>query len=299
MPGEPLVSVVVASTSGDPALPDRLQALVRQLAETRIEILLVDRSGAALRSEVRRRFPEVRVVAAEGHASLPSLRATGIAEARGMMVAVLGEHFRVGPTWLAALVEAQRDGRQVVGGPIEDAGAQGLCARAFYLCEYALFMPPIARGLVPALAGNNCAYERALLSRLSPEATRDVWDAVLHARIRAAGVPFFNDPALEVSCEKRPSYGHLLSQRYHCSRAFAALRSRAWPRWKRLGFAAATLLVPALVVARLIATLTVKRRGWRELVKAFPVVVSIAVCWGCGDAVGVLLGSGRSLERVE
>ena len=297
--GEPLVSVVIASVNGLPAIGECLEALTHQDGGVEAEIVVVDRCGEETRSALRARFPSAQVVAADAGASIPALRALGMARARGRMVAILEDHCNVGPGWLQAVARQQQAGALAVGGAVENGSVLRSVDWAAFFCEYARFMPPVPRGVVPGITGNNSVYDRGLLERLGPAARAEVWESFLHQRIRALGVPFHSDPDLIVIHKKSFGYVEFLTQRYHYSRSFAGARLQGAPWWKRLGYACATPLLPPVLMGRIAGAVAGKRRHVGRFVGSSPVLATFLVSWAWGEAVGALLGPGRSLERVE
>ena len=298
-PSDPLVSVVIASVSGLPSIGECLEALARQDGGASAEILVVDRCGEETRSALRSRFPSVEVVAAEPGTSIPALRARGMARARGRMVAVLEDHCNVGPGWLRAIARQHEAGALAIGGAVENGSVERTVDWAAFFCEYARFMPPVPRGVVREITGNNSVYDRAALARLGPEARAEVWESFLHERMRVLGIPFQSDPDLAVIHKKSFGYLHFLAQRYHYSRSFAGMRLQGSPWWKRVGYACATPLLPPLLMGRMIGAVARKRRHGARFVQAAPVLATFLLSWAWGEAVGALLGPGRSLGRVE
>ena len=73
-PGEPLVSVVIASVNGLPAIGACLDALAGQNGGAVAEILVVDRCGEETRSALRARFP---AIAYARFAAVPATRWAG------------------------------------------------------------------------------------------------------------------------------------------------------------------------------------------------------------------------------
>jgi glycosyltransferase involved in cell wall biosynthesis len=298
----PLISVVLASVNGLPYTANCVQALLRQEGDVPVEVIVVDRCGEEVRTALRERFPQERVhivEAAEGD-SIPRLRAIGVAQASGRLVAITEDHCIVPPNWCADIARAHRDGHPVVGGPVENGSTERTVDWAVFFCEYARFMPPCAAGVVPEVPGSNCAYDRAVLDRLGDGQGQEVWESFLHGRLREMGVEFYCDPALAVSHVKRFGYWYFMGQRYHYSRSFAGMRMAGRPWMRRVAYAcAAIVLLPWLLLGRMTATVARKRRhGWR-FVRALPVILTFLLSWGWGEAVGSLLGAGASLEKVE
>ncbi len=291
----PAVTVLVASVQGTSAVVECLQSLG---SRDDTEVVVVDRTGGSARAEIARLFPDVAVLPVDSSVSLPAMRARGMAAATGAVVAVLGDHMRPSPGWVAAIVSHPERATAIVGGPVEAGRLGGAPEWAYFLLEYARFLPPLPAGRVAELPGTNCAYDRRLLDRLGV-GDGPVFDAILHGRARELEIPLACDPALGVRCEKRLSGPRFLTQRYHCARVSAARRAGSWPLAKRLAFAAATPLLPPLLLFRLVATLAAKRRHGGELARAFPLVLVGVVVGSWGEAMGALLGPGTSGERAE
>lgn len=297
---EPLVSVVIASVNGLPYITDCLAALRQAKGPVSCEILVVDCCDASTRAEIRARFPypELQLIEVQGRPSIPRLRAMGVERARGRMIALLEDHCDVQPGWFEAIARACEAGYRVVGGPVENGSRERLIDWAVFFCEYAKFMPPLPRGEVVEIAGNNSAYDRDFLAPLVAE-SGEVLEFFLHQAMRERGAAFFCDPDMIVSHRKQFSYGYFLSQRYHYSRAFAGMRMQGKPVSRRMAYACATPLLPGLLLVRLMQTVLRKPGYSREFLKTLPAIVTFLVPWAWGEAVGALLGPGRSAERIE
>ena len=295
----PHISVVVASVQGEPALSECLRALAGQWAGIEVEFLVVERLGPGARDAARRELSGLpgRIVAADGRTPLPQLRRIGIDAARGEMVAVLADHHRALPGWLASVERARLEGRPVVGGSVEIRPPASVLDWASYLWEYAAFGPPFAEGAASAIPGNNVAYARSALARVSPR-DLDRWEFFLHRRLRDLSIPFHADPGMRVAYANQSRLGSLLRQRYHLSRSFAAMRLEASVLPARLAYAAATLLLPFLLLARTVRTVWRKPGLRRRLLSTAPVLVALSFAGAFGEFRGALWGGGSSLERV-
>jgi len=300
LPGsDPLVSVVIPSVTGLPAISDCLEALARENSAGQAEVLVVDRCGEETRAALRRRFPSVEVIAAAPGTPIPALRAAGLARARGRMVAVLEDHCDVAPGWLAAIARQHAAGAAAVGGAVENGSVDRTVDWAAFFCEYARFMPPVPRGVVREITGNNSVYARGVLDRLGAETAFGSWESFLHDRLRALGVPLLSDPDLAVTHTKSFGYAQFLGQRYHYSRSYAAMRLRDASPWRRAAYACATPLLPPLLIGRIGLTVARKGRHGARFLRALPVLSTFVLSWALGEAVGAVLGPGRSLEKVE
>jgi glycosyltransferase involved in cell wall biosynthesis len=298
---DPLISVVIASVNGLPFITECLDALTSQEGNISYEVLVVDRCGAKTREEIRSRFPqsEIQLISADGRPSIPKLRAMGIARARGHLIAILEDHCNVPPGWFEAIARAHRAGHQVIGSGVENGSVERLIDWAVFFCEYSRFMPPVAKGVVPEIPGNCAVYDRMVLERLGPELREEVWESFLHQRLKEEGVVFFCDPEMTVSHKKEFGFGYFLSQRYHYSRSFAAMRMHAAPAARRFLYACSTPALPFLLWSRIALTLLRKQRRGKEFLLATPMIAAFLISWAWGEAVGALFGPGNSLARVD
>lgn len=295
----PLVSVVIASVNGLPVLTACLEALSSQEGSVPFEILVADRCGAATRGELRRRYPQVSVLPAAASTPIPSLRAMAVAAARGRLVAVLEDHCNVDRRWLTVIERAYADGHRVFGGSVANGAAERTLDWAAFFCEYARFMPPLARGPADVITGNNAVYERELLGGILAGAGQGLWEPFLHDRLRKAGVSLWCEPELLVSHCKRFGFREFLFQRHHYSRSFAGMRLAGASAWKRALYAAATAALPPLLFLRMLREVAGRPRYWPPFARALPLLSVFLLVWAFGEAVGALIGPGRSLEKVE
>ncbi len=298
---DPFISVVIASVNGFPWIGACLEALTAQQGGIPYEILVLDRCGAAVRQEIARRFPqsEVRVIGVEGKPSIPKLRAQGMADARGRMIAILEDHCNVPSTWFESIRRAHEAGHQAIGSGVENGAVERVIDWAVFFCEYARFMPPVRGGVGVEIPGNCAVYDRKALERVGPELKREVWESFIHRRLSEEGVAFFCDPEMTVSHKREFGFGYFMSQRYHYSRSFAGMRLQGAPLLRRFVYAAATPLLPPLLLLRMASILRQKRRRLKEFVQAVPFIGIFLLSWAWGEAVGALAGPGESLARVE
>lgn len=296
----PLVSVVIASVNGADAIGACLQALLAQRTNRSFEIVVADRCGLAT-TEAVPAFADGRVrwVSASPSTSIPRLRAMAMKVATGRLVAILEDHCNVREDWVELIARASDAGHPIVGGAVENGCTQRVRDWAAFFCEYSAFLPPLPGGVVKEITGNNSVYERALLEDLGIALDEEIWESFLHAGLKGAGVQFYCEPQLIVSHAKRFDFWYFWSQRFHYSRSFAAMRSEAWPLWKRMGYALSTALLPPLLLLRMARNLAPKAAYHSPFLRALPLIVLFTLPWAVGEAVGALAGAGDSLSRVE
>jgi SAM-dependent methyltransferase/glycosyltransferase involved in cell wall biosynthesis len=295
----PLVSVIIPCVNGLPGIGDCLQCLIDQEGAQPLDIVVVDRCGESTRAVIRSRFPQVSILAVNGSASIPAMRALGIAHAKGDKVAIIEDHCMAQRGWLRAIERAHRAGYQAVGGTVENGNQERLVDQAVFLCEYAPFMSPVASGRVQAIPGNNAAYDRALFEQLQPELRGEFWESFWHDRMKELGVEFYSDPEMVIVHDKHFGYCYFLRQRYLYSRSFAGARLKGSPWWKKVAYTCATPLLPPLLLGRLAATVARKRHHAKQFICSLPLLLTFVVAWAIGEGAGAVLGPGHSLEHVE
>lgn len=99
----PLVSVVVASYNGEPTLESCLHSL-EALNYPNYEVILVDDGSTDRTPQICARFPSVRTIRHPVNQGLSAARNTGIAAARGEVVAFTDSDCRADEDWLYYLI---------------------------------------------------------------------------------------------------------------------------------------------------------------------------------------------------
>lgn len=296
--GAPQLSVVVPSVNGLPELAATLDALERQRDEVKLEVLVVDRLGGAVREEVRRRFPLARVLEVAPDTTIPAMRALAFREATAPSVAVIEDHVLVPDGWAKALLDAHSEEAPVVAGCVENAATNSLVDWAAFLCEYSHCTPPLPAGPAEWLTGNNIVYSRALLERYRGVAEAGGWENQLHDAFKRDGVPLTCRPEIVVGHKMHYTFSLYMSQRYLYSRSYAGARAAGAGGARRLAMGVASLALPPLLFWRTVSRIRAKGRHQGELVKALPLLALFVVAWAAGEAVGYLAGAGNSLSRV-
>ncbi len=300
-PAEPRpdLSVVIASVNGLPYPLDCLAALAAQRGDQAVEVVLADCTGPATVAAVRERFPSVRILAYDEPKSVPWLRAAGIRAARGRLVAVTEDHCVPRPDWCERLLEVQATtGWAAVGGGVENDSTTRVVDWAVFFCEYSQHMSPVPRGVSDFIPGMNVAYDMDALEPMMAAFEEGLWENFLHDRLRAGGFELGMDPAIVVGHKKHFTVPMFLSERFHYSRSFAGMRVAGQPLSRKLGWAAASVALPPLLVGRVSANVLRRRRHLGWYVRALPLVVVFSVMWSVGETVGYLTGPGDSLLRV-
>src|SRR5262245_36690244 len=294
----PELSVVVPSVNGMGDLRGCLKALDAQRADVALEVLVVDRLGDALRSEIAREFPEVRVIAASTGTTIPDLRAAAIREAKAPAVAVIEDHVIVPPGWARAMLDALAAGADVVGGSIENAATDTVAAWAAFLCEYSACLPPLPAGPTNWLPGNNTVYRRELLERFRSALEGVRWENHLHDELRRSGTTLICRPEIVVGHKKHFTVGEYFGQRYLYSRSYAGMRVAGKSIVRRFVTGLGAFLLPPVLFYRTVKRVWPNRPYRGHLLRSRPLLTLFVFAWAAGEVVGYWAGPGDALRRV-
>jgi hypothetical protein len=294
----PDLSVVVPSVNGWGDLEGCLAALTAQSNGARLEILVADRVGPAVRDRVRERFPSVRLLEAPARTSIPRLRALAFEAARAPVVGVIEDHVLVPPDWAERMLAAHREGAEAVGGAVTNAADGRFVDVAAFLCEYSHCLVPPPAGPASWLTGNNVTYRRELLERFRPVIAREAWENALHDALRAGGVPLISRPDIVVGHKKHFTVTEYAGQRFLYSRSYAGARVRGAGPLRRAAYGVAAFLLPPLLLRRIVGNIRRAGRPAGERWRALPLLLFWVLTWTAGEVVGYWFGAGDALERV-
>ncbi len=302
----PSLSVVVAIVS-DTTKPRAnvtdligcLESIAEQKDAPAMEIIVPYHPRVDGIDEVKRRFPDVRLVYVDDLPSLTGtagsrehhdeLRARGMRVARGELVGLLEDHARADPMWAARMAEMHREGYAGVGGAIEN-GLDRPLNWAVYFCDFGRYQNPMPAGDSELASDANVVYKRPFL-----ESIRDVWEnrfdePSVNWALKQRGERLGMTPEAVVY-QYRTGLGlsNALQERYIWGRSYAATRSRtAGP--KRFVYAATAPLLPAVLLLRMSMLAVRKGRTVGAFLKALPLTALLVTSWSWGELLGYLTG---------
>jgi GT2 family glycosyltransferase len=293
-PGRRSLTVVVAAWNDPELLRTCLRSLAACPGRSSIEVIVASPREGGFES-VASEFAGTTVVPMPSDATVPALRAAGLARASGEVVAFLEDHAMVAPSWAEALLEAFADPDvRAVGGPVAQAPGLSLLDWGAYLFDYGRFMPPAAPGLVHELSGLNMAFARALLGELGETLRDGVIEGPLHEALRRRGVALRLAPGALVYQTKRYSLRETLVSVYYLGRGYAGRRVQETAGAGRLMRAAGSMLLPAVLVWRVLSVVLPKGRDTGRVLAALGYLCLIALAWSVGEGVGYVAGVGDS-----
>jgi hypothetical protein len=214
------------------------------------------------------------------------LRARGLALARGALVALLEDHARPDPRWCDAIVDAHASASAAIGGAIENDVDLPL-NWAVWFCDFGRYQNPVPAGPSQFASDANTAYKRGAL-----ESVRAVWEAsfnevVVNGALMAAGATVALDPQMIVYQHRSDlELGEALRERYVWGRSYAMARSVHLGTAARFVHAAASPILPLVLMARIAGTAWSRRRHFRQFLRCAPLIALLTLCWSVGECAG-------------
>jgi hypothetical protein len=296
----PNLSVVIATTQPWPQLRGVLDSVYLQTRALGAELIIVDGHGEGLCDD--HGYEGVRWLRRPGR-TVFQLRAIGLAEARGEIVAVTEDHCRVAPDWCKQVLHAHQENPQaaMIGGVVENGAVDSPWDRAGFFISGGAFLPPIPNGERPNIAGQaNISYKRcALPENLPPHGivendyTRDLC---------GSGRILINDDGLVVvHILPLGALGNCLIH-YHDGRTSAGFARAKLGRAQRVFHVLCALLTPLRVAkdsSRIVARMVVRKPAYRwQALMSWPLMVVILHFHAAGELMGNLYGPGNSPHRM-
>jgi len=286
----PTVSVVVASNRDKALLHACLGSLLAQCQRLNAELLVARAGTPADVATLAKTYASVRFVTAAADASIPQLRAIGMAQASGDVVALTEDHCIADANWVEALTHSAHSDADVVGGGMDNARRTRAVDWAAYFAEYGFFAPdrPERTGGTPLLTGANIAYKRHVIADVICWAKEGEWENVAHSRLVARGSMLRFARTAAIYQNQTYSLTAFCADRYHHGRDFARKRLVEEPGARRWLLLAVSPLLPPLLTWR-VARASARTR-WRTFLRALPATFVFLTAWSVGEAVGYLRG---------
>ena len=246
------ISYVLATDTLETVRPV-LAALGRQTRAASVELVLISPAPLELAVEPPpASLGSVREVRCPAPLGLPEARAIGVRAAAAPIVFLGETHSYPEPELVERLLATFDGGWSAVVPRLVNANPSGATSWAGFLYDYGAWHAGRPAGEVAEPLVYNSAYRRDVLlglgERLAPGLSsidHDLWRELAATGHRAAFEPGARLRHLNVG-----RIGPFLRERFLCGARFGRHRARRWPWPRRLAYAAATPLVPFVLVAR-------------------------------------------------
>jgi hypothetical protein len=295
----PELSVVLV-TDAFATIEKVVTALSNQGAPERLELVIVTPSPEEMRADVSATsaFGGISVVPVESLRALEGPRAVGIRAASAPIVFVGETHAFPQPGWADALIRAHSAGWTVVVPGFENANPSSAMSWAGFLADYGSWLAGLPGGEISRIPTFNAAYSRSALLELGPrlDVLVSSGDELLH-ELRAAGGQFVFEPSARIAHLNVARRRDWIVERYLSGVVTAHSRMERWPRRRRLLYAAASPLIPAVLLARILPGLETARRTGLVPASAYPALLAGLVVSAAGEFVAYLGGSAEEASR--
>jgi hypothetical protein len=297
------VIVVISSDTISPRadvshLKGCLDALSRQQDPPATEIIVPHHQDVDGIEELSRRYPAVVFLPVPG-ASIAQrsgggrehhdvLRAHGLRIATGEVIALLEDYARPDPDWSAKIVAAHRRQWAAVGGAIEN-GIDRPLNWAVYFCDFGKYQNPLPPGPTPFASDINISYKRAALEAIRPLWSDSYREIVVNGALIERGDGLVLSPEIVIH-HYRADLGlsFALRERFIWGRSYAVTRSMVIGDVKRYLYAALSLGLPALLLARMGRTAWTRGRHFPAFLRALPNLLPLVISWSAGEMIGYL-----------
>jgi GT2 family glycosyltransferase len=291
------LSIVVAAWNDASSLQECLRSLSRQIEPADTEIIVVSNYSRKHTEMLEKQFPQIRQVNLPETATVPELRAEGIYQSKGAIVALLEDHSFLCENWCAEIKKGHDLPYSIVGGSVDNASRERLIDWAVYFYDYGKYMSPNQAGVVDSLSGNNVSYKRAALAQVESCFRNGFYETFIHGELRRQGHPLYMAPAAVVYHKKHYGAKQALIDCYHHGRLFSGKRVGEASRLQRGALTIGSLVLPILLPARIALRIIQKKRHIKELLLSLPHLLLLMTSWSVGEFCGYAFGAGASSSK--
>jgi len=231
--------------------------------------------------------------------SVALANAIGARRASAPVVAFAEDHCFPQPGWAKALLDAHAVGYSAVGPEFTNANPGSVVSWCDFLLGYGPWMSPAESGEEPFLPGHNCSYKRSVLLNCGEQLESKLGaETVFHFELAASGHRLFLEPRAQAAHLNFARWRVWLPICYLGGRIFAGSRAAGWGPGRKLLYAAASPLIPAVRLWHTFRHLLKPNRPLRMLPRLLPALLTGLALDGLGQGVGYLAGPGRSPDRL-
>lgn len=299
---QPSMSVILPTDTWGTILPV-IERLKERTPKDHVELVVVLPSAHShqARMESVTDFAAVRIVKVDSVVPLGPARAAGVRAATAPLVFIGETHSYPCSGMVEALIDAHALGWGVVVPSFANANPDGAASWAGFLTGYASWTNGRPGGELHSAPGFNVSYRRSFLLNLGNRLDGALSEGEdMMAEIRAAGLRVRFEPSARIEHANISFPIPLLHQRFLAGRVIAAARSARWSRLRRIGYALASPMIPAVLLWRHRDGIS---RAIRRERPPFGTTATLVVCSlveAAGESVGYALGGeARTRERYD
>lgn len=288
------LSIVIAAWNGFEMLRECLRSLENQIKTANAEVIVVSNFEDDIdKSAIE--FPFAKHIILPAGATVPELRARGIFESSGAIIALSEDICAFDSDWCREISKARESKKySIIGGAVENGESQTALDWAVYFYDYGKYMPPERARITDALSGMNVSYKCEILEQARENYAGGFFETFVNEELKRRGYELYLQPSAIVFHRKNYEFKKVASQFYNQARSFAARRVVHFSLPKRLFFITASLVLPVLLPVRVIWRIINKGRRFKELTMSLPYLIILTSVWAFGEFCGYLTGAGKS-----
>jgi len=281
------LSVIVVPFAGAPFLDRCLRSLEGQSHDGPFEVIVPCDTRKAGVGELAKVYPFVRFVPVEGPRSPAALRAIGVHNAKGAIIAITEDHCTVESDWCSSIVEAhERLPVSAVGGAV-DPGDLSILARATFLADYGRYCRTSPERPATSITDINSSYKRWALAAVAELWEDEFHEPAINETLLARGASIWFSPKVVVRQARSLSARAAIHDRFAFGRLFASGRVRGSSLVKRIALAFGAFVLPLALLGRIVRQEAESKVG---VLRMLPALVVLSVAWSFGEFVGYATG---------
>jgi hypothetical protein len=286
----PELTVVIIVLCGQEPLVRCLSALARQTGQFPFEIIVPCNESFQDIVAVQAKFPQVQFLSVEGYRTYAELRALGVQQAQGKIIALTEDHCLPNADWCAQILKAHKRPETAIGGAVEKGIPDTALNWALYLADFVRYMTPMPEGPSDYLTDCNVTYKRAALETIAGVWHEEFHEPDVHGALKERGQSLWFSPHIVVHQQRSVRLNDAIKDRYAFGRLFGSGRVKRATALKRFVYAALALPLPLLLVGRVAGQIFRKRRCRGAFIRALPALLLICSIWAWGELMGYLTG---------
>lgn len=235
---------------------------------------------------VAKDYPGVRMVCNEGQRTPLELASRAVRESTGDLILLTEDHCEPAPNWIRTMIDAQAEGRAVVGGRVEVLPDASPTDWAFYFVDFFRYAAPLPGGPMPTLTVCNVSYKRAQLEQILHLYETFFMETVVNDALKERFGELWMEPKSEVVMSRHASLRDAIYERYAFGRLFGCTRNGFTTKGKRLFYACASPVLPLMLAWRMTNAALRSKTLFRGFTRALGPLVLMIFAWSWGEWLG-------------
>ncbi|MBA3893183.1 MAG: hypothetical protein H0X69_05745 [Gemmatimonadales bacterium] len=291
---------VILPTDTYATVANELAALRAQTVREQLEIVIVTGSAVGLGPEngTCDGFHSVTVVEVEHLYPLSRARARGVQAAAAPIVLLAESHAYLERRHCEALIRAHQGSWAVVGPAMWNANPATMRSWAGLYLDYGPWVEVSRSGAAEVLPGHNSSYKRSVLLEYGDQLESMMKSSPRrHADLLSRGHRLYLEPGARTYHLNVSLPWSWLEERLVGGRSYAAARSLHWSTARRLVYGAASPLIPAVRVGRVLRDMR-RTQSAAFILRSLPALGVSLLVSAIGEGLGYLFGAGGATHRV-